>query len=204
MSQNRYSMSFTTGGLFLRESVDVAKQYLELKDWNKVRNKVITDNILQTRTMNTAKRVCSEIISRLKMLNCTELDFLIAANHREQGYLLWLAICRRYKFIAEFAVEIIRERYISLKSDLPYAEFDFFFNKKSEHYPALELIRPTTRKKLRQVLFKILREVDILSEHNIIQAAMPGSSLIKTLISANQQDIILLPAFDADIKRWLQ
>jgi hypothetical protein len=88
-------MSFTTGGLFLRESVDVAKQYLELKDWNKVRNKVITDNILQTRTMNTAKRVCSEIISRLKMLNCTELDYLITASHREKGCLLWLAVLMR-------------------------------------------------------------------------------------------------------------
>ena len=118
MRNDKYCMSFTTGGLFHHESVNLTVLYLDSKDWNAVRAEVIAENLLQTRTLSTLKRVCREVISRLKTLDAGELDLLVASNPREQGYLLWLAVCRRYGFIAEFAVEVMRERYITFKTDL--------------------------------------------------------------------------------------
>jgi hypothetical protein len=85
MSNDRYSMSFTTGSLFHRESVKLAALYLDLGDWNSVRDKVIAENLLQTRTLNTLKRVCREVISRLKMLSPGELEFLTEGSHHEHG-----------------------------------------------------------------------------------------------------------------------
>jgi hypothetical protein len=41
-------MSFTTGSLFHRESVKLVAMYLELGDWNSVRDKVIAKNLLQS------------------------------------------------------------------------------------------------------------------------------------------------------------
>jgi hypothetical protein len=128
MKNDRYSMSFTTGSLFYLESVKLAGLFVELNDWNAVRNQVLSENLLQARTQNTSKRMCREIISRLKTLAPREIDLLIHGSSKEQGYLLWIAVCRRYKFIADFAVEIIRERYLSLKTDLHYEDFDAFFN----------------------------------------------------------------------------
>lgn len=69
MSNDRYSMSFTTGSLFYRESVNMAKLYLDLGDWGSVRDKVIAENLLQARAINSLKRVCNEIVSRLKTMN---------------------------------------------------------------------------------------------------------------------------------------
>ncbi len=123
-------MSFTTGCLFHRESVQLAVLFLEFNDWNAVRDKVLSDNLLQARTLNTSKRVCREIISRLKTLDPREINLLVHSSAQEQGYLLWMAVCRRYKFIADFAVEVVRERYISLKTDLHYEDYDAFFNRK--------------------------------------------------------------------------
>ena len=159
-------MSFTTGSLFHCESVKLAALYLELGDWNAVRDKVISNNLLQTRTLNTLKRVCREVISRLKTLSIEELDFLVEVNPQEQGYLLWLATCRQYRFIADFAIEVLRERYITLKTDVNHEDFDSFFNRKSEWHTELDVIQPTTRNKLRQVLFRILREAGLLASNN--------------------------------------
>ena len=142
MSNDRYSMSFTTGSLFHRESVELAALYLDLGDWNSVRDKVVAVFLLQTRTLNTLKRVCREIISRLRTLSPGELEFLVEGSHQEQAYLLWLAVCRRYRFIADFAVEVLRERYITLKSDLTHEDFDSFFNRKSEWHLELDEITP--------------------------------------------------------------
>lgn len=197
-------MSFTTGGLFYRESVKLAVLYLELMEWNAVKDKVLSENLLQARTLNTSKRVCREIISRLNKLNPNELSLLVKANPQEQGYLLWLAVCRRYRFIADFAVEVLRERFITLKTNLSHEDFDFFFNKKSEWHSELDEIRPTTRNKLRQVLFKILREAGLLTENNMINAAMISPELLNVLPHGNRRNILFFPAFESDLKGMAQ
>ena len=198
MNQDRYSMSFTTGGLFQRESVKLAVLYLEFKDWNAVRDKVLSDNLLQARTLNTSKRLCREIISRLKTLGSHDLDLLVNATSQEQGYLLWIAACRRYKFIADFAVEVIRERYITLKANLNYEDFDSFFNRKSEWHVELDEIRPATRNKLRQVLFKMLREADLLAANNTIHAAMLSPRLLDAISQGRRQDLLMFPVFESE------
>ncbi len=204
MKNERYSMSFTTGSLFHRESVSLAKLFLELNNWNAVRDKVISDNILQSRTLNTLKRVCREIISRLKTLNAEELAYLVATSYQEECYLLWLAVCRRYNFIADFAVEVLRERYITLKADLSYEDFDSFFNRKSEWHVELNEIRPATKNKLRQVLFKMLREADLLTTDNMINAAMLNQTPLTLISQSNNRDILFFPAFESDLKELIQ
>lgn len=204
MSNDRYSMSFTTGSLFHRESVKLVALYLDLGDWNSVRDKVIAENLLQTRTLNTLKRVCREVISRLKTLSSGELELLIEGGHQEQAYLLWLAVCRRYRFIADFAVEVLRERFITLKADLTYEDFDSFFNRKSEWHSELDEITPTTRSKLRQVLFKILREADLLTANNMINAAMLSPRLLDVIPQGSRRDVLYFPVFDSDLKGMVQ
>ena len=200
MSDDRYSMSFTTGSLFHRESVKLAALYLDLGDWNSVRDKVIAENLLQSRTLNTLKRVCREVISRLKTLISGELEFLVEGSHQEQAYILWLAVCRRYTFIADFAVEVLRERYITLKTDLSHEEFDSFFNRKSEWRLELDEIRPATRNKLRQILFKILREADLLTANNMINAAMLSPGLLDVITQGRRRDVLYFPVFESDLK----
>ena len=194
-------MSFTTGsGLFSRESVELAALYLDIGDWNAVRDKVIRENLLQSRTLNTLKRVCSEIISRLKTLSSEELELLVKTNPREQCYLLWLSVCRRYPFIAEFAVEVLRERYISLKSNLNPEDFDSFFNSKSQFRSELDRVRPATKAKLRQVLFKMLREADLLTGENRINAAMLSPGLLRTIANGAGRDVLVFPVFESDLR----
>ncbi|MDR0881100.1 MAG: DUF1819 family protein [Candidatus Adiutrix sp.] len=200
MNNDRYSLSFTTGGLFHRESVKLAELYLPLGDWDGLRNAAISRNILQSRTLSTLKRVFSEVVSRLKTFSPEELHFLVTAGPQDQGYLLWLAVCRRYTFIGEFAVEVVRERYLTLKADLCYDDFDSFFHKKSERHSGLDKITPATRAKLRQVLFKMLREADILSARNLINPAIPGQGLLSLLLRGNRRGISFLPVFEPDLK----
>lgn len=201
MSNDRYSMSFTTGSLFHRESVELAALYLDLGDWHSVRNKVIAENLLQTRTLNTLKRVCREVISRLKTLSPGELEFLVEGSQQEQAYLLWLAVCRRYRFIADFAVEVLRERHITLKADLTHEDFDSFFNRKSEWHLELDEITLATRGKLRQVLFKMLREADLLTANNMIHAALPSPRLLELFHQGSRRDdLSYFPVFESELK----
>lgn len=200
MNNARYSMSFTTGGLFHRESLKFAALYLDLGEWDATREEIIRRNVLQARTLNTSKRICREIISRLKTLSLQELGFLVEANRQDQAYLLWLAVCRRYRFIADFAVEVIRERFITLKTDLHPIDFDAFFNRKSEWHAELDEIQPSTKSKLRQVLFKMLREVDLLTESHLINAATLSPDLIEAICRTDRREIMYFPLFESNLK----
>jgi hypothetical protein len=197
-------MSFSTGGLFHAESVKLANLFLESRDWNSVRDNVISNNLLQSRTLSTSKRNCREIISRLKHLGPNELDLLVDGSPQEQGYLLWIAVCRRYRFIADFAIEVLRERYITLRSDLCHEDLDSFFNRKSEWHTELDEIRPATRNKLRQVLFKILREADLLTANNTINAAMLSPRLLDAIPRGCRRDVLFFPTFESDLRGMSQ
>ena len=192
-------MSFTTGGLFQQESLKLAALYLEAGDWKKIREKVISENLLQARTSSSLQRVCREVITRLETLRGAELELLVETASQEQRYLLWIAVCRRYRFIADFAVEVIRERYMTLKTDLSPVDFDAFFNGKAIWRPELDQIQPSTRNKLRQVLFKMLREADLLTKNNTIAPAMLSPTFLKTIQRDDRRDALLFPAFESDI-----
>ena len=199
MNQIKYAMSFTTGGLFYAESLSLLDLYSG--DWDDVSRRALEQNTLQSRVVSTAKRVVREIISRLKMLKDEELTLLNEGSSSEQKYLLWLGICRRYRFIAEFASEVVRERYLTLKHDLPAEEFEVFFNTKEEWHTELEKIADSTRNKLRTVLYRMLREADIIDGNNLIMPAMLTEELIRTIAKHDASDLAVFPISDSDLQR---
>jgi len=199
MDHKTYSMGFTTGSLYSNESVQLAELYIRLGSWKSVRDLVMSENPLQLRTQSSVKRMYTEIAARLMTLTQPEIEYLIETSPLEQGYLLWVGVCRRYSFIADFAVEVLRERYITLKGDLSYEDFDIFFNAKLDWHPELEKTRPATRKKARQKLFKMLHETDLLSPENMIQPVIFSRELSALLMKTSLQAITLFPVFDTDI-----
>lgn len=201
MNSKRYKTSFITGGLFHFESVKLAKLYLEQRDWKVVREHVIRENTLQVRTLSSLKRFCSEIISRLKTLCTEELSMLAEGSHHEQIAILWIAICRRYQFVADFAVEVLRERYMLSKNELHYEDFDVFFNRKSEWHPELDNISSKTRGRMRYAIFKMMREAELLVENSISQAKLTPR-LVKLLQRVAKVDIAYFPIHESDVKEF--
>ena len=157
-------MSFTSAALACRESIVAAKMYQVTGDWNAVRNKVVAENLLQMRTSNASKRICREVVSRLKLLTPTELEIVIDGARLEQSYALWLAVCKRYRFIYDFAVDVLREKYLRLSLELTLDDYEAFFNAKAEWHPEVDRIPDPTRDKQRQFLYSTLREAELLSQ----------------------------------------
>lgn len=203
-TSDRYRLSFTTGGLFLQEAPLIATRYLALRDWAQTREQVRAENLLQVRTAATATRVSQELIARLELLDFEELQYLTEANSREQGYLLWSAACRRYIFIRDFAQEVLREHYLSLRGRLTASDYDTFCNAKALWHTELDAIAPSTQSKLRQNLFRMLREADLISTQLQIQPALLTSPLARLLARQSHEPLLVFPATDHDMQWWLQ
>lgn len=193
MIATKYSMSFTTGALFYHESAKIVELFSFLKHWEKIREVVVAENAIQARTTNTLKRITNEIISRLRMLSEQELTFFAEATYIERRYILWLAICRRYAFIGDFAVDVIHDNFISLKNTVSYDDYAVFFNKKAEWHNEVDRVAASTRRKLRQTLFQILREANLLDKNNAIIPVTPGAGFQKLLASVEGRETLFFP-----------
>ena len=194
-----YKMSFGTGGLLLNESVEVARLHVSDEPWEDTIRRAIEAGTTALPKTASNRRTLREISNRLLTLTDTERDFLIDhADRADRQALLWLATCRAYRFIREFAVEVIRERYLSYQYDLPLESFDILLDAKAEWDEHLASLTSSTRLKLRQVLFRIMREAGVISQAGQIQAALLSSQL-KTMIEEQAPgDLAVFPGVPVD------
>ena len=182
----------------------VAELYLRNPDWGLTRDQVRAENLLQVRTAAAALRISKEVVGRLEHLSTPELQCVVDGTIRERGYLLWTAACRRYDFIREFAVEVLREYFVTLRQVLSLKDFDAFFNGKAMWHEELDGTAPSTQSKLRQNLFRMMREADLISPENLIQPAMLTPRVAALLSARGREDFLIFPLADADINRWQQ
>lgn len=192
-AQDRYALSFTSGGLLLREADEVASVYLRERDWARVRQVVVEGNLLQTRTTSSSVRVTRETIQRLSVLDDAELELLADSSFTERCHLMWVAACRRYELIGAFAEEVLRERYLLLTPTLTADHFDRFITGKSLWHSELDELKASTRTKLRQNVFRMLHEAGLCSEDGNILPAVLSERVHDTLAARTPSDVRFLP-----------
>ena len=189
-----YKMSFTSGGLFLTESVTVAGMHRTGEDWKDTLERALQEGATSLPKAASNRRTLREIVNRLMTLHDDEVRFLIDdAGRQEQQYLLWVATCRAYRFVREYAVEVICDRFLSYQLELPLESFDIFFEAKAEWDDGLASISDSTRNKLRQILFRMMREAGVVSDDHRIQSTYLSAQLRALIEATNPTDLAVFP-----------
>jgi len=106
------------------------------------------------------------------------LTLLVEGTPQEKRHILWIAVCRKYAFIRDFAQEVLHEKYLGMSYMLTDFDYEVFFNRKADWHDELRQISATTRTKLRQVVFHILREAEFLSAENIITPVLASQRVL--------------------------
>lgn len=192
--RSKYRMSFSVGGLMLNESLAVAKTYRAGEPWVGARERLLGQGTSSLPKKASQTRALREVYDRIGHLSDAERHYLSAeADRAEQQAMMWLAICRTYRFIHEFAVEMINERYQSWRLDLGHEVFDRFLAEKAESDPGLAELSASTCAKLRQVLFRILREAGLISVEGRIQPVWLSGRMKRLIEEINPADLRVFP-----------
>jgi hypothetical protein len=200
-NETAYRMSFGTGGLFLNESISIARLYAELGDWVAVKKAAAHAGLIPFRKQSSVTRAVREIANRLEVLTADEIDLLCNGDHHDQLSVLWLALCRGYRFIGEFAAELVSERFLSFRTLLTYDDFDAFYAAKAEWEQELEAISGSTRAKLRQILFRLMREVGILGQNDQICRALLSPGFTALVQRGDPAELRFFPGAELDARR---
>ena len=189
----RYALSFTSGALLAGEAAVVAPIYLEEHDWTITRARAKEENLLQSRVSSSSTRRLGALIPRIQVLTDYELRIVADGTSTERGHLMWAAACRRYSLIAEFAEEVLRERFLTLVGTLTYEEYDSFYRTRAMWHDELDEVTDLSYKKLRQVLFKMMAEAGLLTKQGQIEPVLLSTRVAECLNQRTPSDIRFFP-----------
>lgn len=164
MNKKGYSANLT-GAWFLYYEI---KQVLILMEEGlskeEIKEKAITENIFQHKTLSSVKRVLPSILRRAESLG-DGLRKLAIHDAIINGKLINLyAIIKDDLLFAEFMDEVIKEKYHTNNLFIENKDINMYFTYKAEQSEKVAGYTTATINKLRQVYFKILVEAGILKD----------------------------------------
>ncbi|MCH7410181.1 DUF1819 family protein [Belliella sp. DSM 111904] len=154
-----YKFSFTALSLKVRETISLAQK---LKDENLTLEDLSPKDLPDQRGA-TSKRKFQELIRRLNQLSKEELNLLAEGNPSEQKQLCLLGFARYYRFFYEFVTESMVDKIMLFDYELTDRDINSFISRKSIDHPELESLAETTRKKVVQVLWKVLEQSELIN-----------------------------------------
>lgn len=149
-----------------------------------IRQQAIEENVLAIRTDSANRRVVAETTRRLSALTVGELAYLAGpySSISDRETLMWIAMCRYYAIVGEFASEVLKKHYLTGNTHLDFEDYGRFIADKATWHPELENISEGTAKKLRSNLFKAMREAQLFDKNSdTVLSFLPSPSLADIL-----------------------
>lgn len=127
----------------------------------------------------------AETTRRLSALTVGELAYLAGpdSSTSDREALMWIAMCRYYAIVGEFAGEVLKKHYLTGNTHLDFEDYDRFIADKATWHPELETISEGTAKKLRSNLFKAMVEAHLFDKNSdTVVLFLPSPSLVDILM----------------------
>jgi len=182
--KTKYTFSFTGASALIAETLVIAEEYNRLKDWKAVEKSLLDNNLLNKVKQATFKREFSEIKKRLSLLTQDQLQLMIQGSLDDAKAMILLSLVKSYSFLRDFIVEVIRNKYLLFDKVVSEIDYIKFVNTKSLSNNELTEITEVTAKKVKQVVFKLLEQVGLITQAK-------NGSILKPILNSKVIDIIV-------------
>ncbi len=137
--------------------------------------------------ISTTKRLFSLIKQRIETLDKSEQKLLKEGSNSEKRLILLLAICKAHTMIFDFIAVNVRDCFYNMSEKVTHANFNEFFNEKKYVHPELETITDLTQSKIRQVIFRILEQSELIEsvDTGILQRPYLSEKVERIIVEDN-------------------
>ncbi len=187
-----YDGGIVAGSLLLAESREIARMLLQGGGPEVWKEAILKGNILQKRSPETARRQGRLIQKRLSLMK-PSLWEMIADSHADLStQAVMAAAVKHSRLVGDFMGSVIRPHWQTFQKSISDTDWNHFLSDCAQLDPRVEAWSENTRKKLKQVVFRILAESGYLSDtkNRVLQPVSIEPELRKYLI-ANNEDYVL-------------
>lgn len=193
MELKTYEFSFTACSLHVNEMVQFLRISLGLEEPGAGGKE------------SSIKRKNVEFQKRLNTLTPEQKDALLNGDAMLQRQIAYLSACKLYRFLRDFVVEVMREKMLLMDLELTDGEYLSFYRRKMIHHEEMEHLSPTTEKKVKQVIFRILAEAGIINsvEKKVLQYQILEPQLIRLIENDNPKWLEMFLLNDYQISNYI-
>ncbi len=175
------------------ETAEVARAYVDCRDWDEVKRRIVQDNLANLNAESTRKRFASEVAKRLRNLHDGEIAFFADAVVDDQRAMLWVAICRTYPILRSFSRDVVSARFANMVPDVPKTAWLAFVEDEKPDHPELERLTEKSLKKLEIRTFGMLRECRLIDAGFNITPLYPSERFAALLRGSAPQELEHFP-----------
>jgi hypothetical protein len=188
MREFSYDSDLIGGSLLVRESRVVAELLLENADEGEWKQAIQVENRLQKRSPATAKRQASALKKRLSRLDQPFWKALRDGDDELATQVAFVAALERNLLLVEFLETVVQDAFMLQAENLEQYQWSDFLEDRSHRDLAIGDWTESSKKKMGQVVFRILAEVGLLqSTRNLRLQHMLVRPEVKVLLEDSRR-----------------
>ncbi|QTA82150.1 Uncharacterized membrane protein, DUF1819 [Desulfonema limicola] len=192
MDRIEYKSSITTGSLLVRESRIIARLLLDNVDNRTWYQAVIIDNVLQKRSLESAKRQAGFVKERLTLME-PELWRLIDKGSSDVAVQAVLAASIKHShLLGDFMNKVVRLHWQVFKKRISAKDWQEYIEMCTQVDPKIQNWTTATKAKLKQIVFRILAEADYINNTRSCELIpVTITPDVKTYLINNSENYVL-------------
>ena len=166
-AKKKYKTGFTAGSLLLKEaealinSIEDFQAYLDGRE-------DLDYSVIPVKSELTKRKITLNLNRRFQTLKDPRFfDIFQRSESREKSLLLFYISMKYYSIIADFMLETVLPKWNNQDLQLTTDDFQNFLFLKSDTHSELDDLKESSRKKLAQVVLRMLREVGLLNRNKL-------------------------------------
>ncbi len=120
--------------------------------------------------------------------------------------MILLSLIKVYTFLNDFIVEVLRNKYLQFDTNISENDYFKFVHSKCISHNELNEITEVTAKKVKQVIFKLLEQVGLVTQtkNGIILKPILSHAAVDVIVNENPIQLSAFLYSNEDIKGYLK
>lgn len=152
-----YRFSFVGAHALVSEFTKLAKLVREGTDIDDV-----DVSYLGNEKKETYRRKFRELQYRIRNLTSHQIELLADGTHDQQLQITHLALCKTYQIYRDFVTEVLTEKVQLFDYTITDLDYNSFISRKKVDHSELDALAHTTQKKVKQVIYRMLDQVELI------------------------------------------
>jgi len=170
---DKYSAGLVKKPTFFRETIEVGALKLQGFSKNELKDMLLEDNVLKITPARRNREISSAVLNRIESLDKNELEVLKNGSLSEKKYMTMVSIMKTERLIRELINEVYVDKLEIGQMIIDDGDLNVFFRRKAEDHEDVAKWKDVTIKKMKQVIKKILKELEVVKANGKVMEMLP-------------------------------
>lgn len=173
MMMEKYSAGIVKRSTFFRETLEVGTLKLQGFSKKELKTMLLEENVLKITPPRRNREISSAVLNRIESLDRNELEVLKNGSLSEKKYMTMVSIMKTERLMRELVNEVYLDKLEIGQTMIDDGDLNVFFRRKAEEHEDVAKWKDVTIKKIKQVIKKILKELELVKANGKVMELLP-------------------------------